>query len=106
MLTKRLKEARLRAGLSQEKLGILAGIDEASASARMNQYEKGKHTPDFEMACSLAKTLKIPESYLYTKDDLMAQMILIFHHLDQKDKIEIISNTINKINLNERNINK
>ena len=50
MLTKRLKEARLRAGLSQEKLGILAGIDEASASVRMNQYEKGKHTPDFEMA--------------------------------------------------------
>lgn len=90
MLTKRLKEARLKAGLSQEKLGILAGIDEASASARMNQYEKGKHTPDFEMACSLAKVLKIPESYFYTKDDLMAQMMLVFHHLDQKNKYEII----------------
>lgn len=90
MLTKRLKEARLKAGLSQEKLGILAGIDEASASARMNQYEKGKHTPDFEMACSLAKVLEIPESYFYTKDDLMAQMILIFHHLDRKHKVEII----------------
>ena len=41
MLIKRLKEARLRSGLSQEKLGVLAGIDEASASARMNQYERG-----------------------------------------------------------------
>ncbi|EPE4836150.1 helix-turn-helix domain-containing protein [Yersinia enterocolitica] len=88
MLTKRLKEARLRAGLSQEKLGILAGIDEASASARMNQYEKGKHTPDFEMACKLAKVLDIPESYLYTKDNLMAEMMLIFHHLDIKDKVQ------------------
>lgn len=90
MLTKRLKDARLKAGLSQEKLGILAGIDEASASARMNQYEKGKHTPDFEMACSLAKVLGIPESYFYTKDDLMAQMILLFNHLDKNDKIEMI----------------
>ena len=32
MLTHRLKEARIRAGLSQERLGILAGIDEATAS--------------------------------------------------------------------------
>ncbi|BFI54383.1 helix-turn-helix transcriptional regulator [Yersinia pseudotuberculosis] len=91
MLTKRLKEARLRAGLSQEKLGILAGIDEASASARMNQYEKGKHTPDFEMACKLAKVLDIPESYLYTKDDLMAEMILKFYHLSNKNRIEIMN---------------
>jgi len=37
MLIKRLKEARLRAGLSQYKLGVLAGLDEASSSARMNQ---------------------------------------------------------------------
>ncbi|WP_432341878.1 helix-turn-helix domain-containing protein [Yersinia enterocolitica] len=91
MLTKRLKEARLRAGLSQEKLGILAGIDEASASARMNQYEKGKHTPDFEMACKLAKVLDIPESYLYTKDDLVAEIILKFSNVSKKNKIEIIN---------------
>ena len=43
----RLKEARLNAGLSQKKLGIIVGIDAFSASARMNQYEKGKHVPDF-----------------------------------------------------------
>ncbi|EPA3406603.1 helix-turn-helix domain-containing protein [Yersinia enterocolitica] len=93
MLTKRLKEARLRAGFSQEKLGILAGIDEASASARMNQYEKGKHTPDFEMACKLAKVLDIPESYLYTKDDLMAEMMLKFYRLSKKEKIKIMNTT-------------
>ncbi|MDA5534906.1 helix-turn-helix transcriptional regulator [Yersinia mollaretii] len=91
MLTKRLKEARLRAGLSQEKLGILAGIDEASASARMNQYEKGKHTPDFEMACKLAKVLDIPVSYLYTPDELAAKMALIFHCLNKQEMDEIIS---------------
>ncbi|EOW1108814.1 transcriptional regulator, partial [Enterobacter kobei] len=30
MLPHRLKAARLKAGLSQQKLGILAGIDEAT----------------------------------------------------------------------------
>ncbi|HGU4535105.1 TPA: XRE family transcriptional regulator, partial [Escherichia coli] len=38
MLPIRLKKARLNAGLTQEQLGILVGIDECSASARMNQY--------------------------------------------------------------------
>ena len=33
----RLKETRLRAGLSQEQLGILVGIDEFSASARVKE---------------------------------------------------------------------
>lgn len=32
---KRLKEARLAAGLSQKKLGIAAGIDEFVASTRI-----------------------------------------------------------------------
>lgn len=49
MLPIRLKKARLNAGLTQEQLGILVGIDECSASARMNQYEKGKHMPDFSL---------------------------------------------------------
>ncbi|HIA3687516.1 TPA: transcriptional regulator, partial [Klebsiella pneumoniae] len=29
MIPKRLKDARLRAGLTQEKLGVMAGIEEA-----------------------------------------------------------------------------
>lgn len=39
----RLKVARLRRGLTQMQLGVLAQIDEYSASARINQYERGKH---------------------------------------------------------------
>ncbi|EMR0745431.1 helix-turn-helix domain-containing protein [Enterobacter hormaechei] len=96
MLIKRLKEARLRAGISQEKLGVLAGIDEASASARMNQYERGKHTPDFDMMCKLAKILKVPENYFYTIDDVMAELVLKFNKLSGNDKKEII-NHINRL---------
>lgn len=96
MLIKRLKEARLRAGISQEKLGVLAGIDEASASARMNQYERGKHTPDFDMMCKLAKILKVPENYFFTIDDVMAELVLKFNKLSGNDKKEII-NHINRL---------
>ncbi|EKD5157676.1 transcriptional regulator [Enterobacter cloacae subsp. cloacae] len=75
MLPHRLKAARLKAGLSQQKLGILAGIDEATASARMNQYEKGIHTPDFALACKLAEVLNIPACYFYTVEDDLAEYI-------------------------------
>ncbi len=76
MLPHRLKEARLKAGLSQQKLGILAGIDEATASARMNQYERGIHTPDFALACRLAEVLKVPACYFYTVEDDLAAVVM------------------------------
>lgn len=38
----RMREAREAASLSQEALGILAGIDEATAKVRINQYENGR----------------------------------------------------------------
>jgi transcriptional regulator with XRE-family HTH domain len=78
VFSRRLKEARLRAGLSQEKLGVLAGIDEFSASARINQYERGKHAPDFQMAEHLARVLDIPAPYFYASDDELAEWILAF----------------------------
>lgn len=76
MLPHRLKNARLKAGLSQERLGILAGIDEATASARMNQYERGTHTPDFELTCRLASVMEIPACYFYAVEDDLAEIIL------------------------------
>ncbi|MDX6021626.1 helix-turn-helix transcriptional regulator [Scandinavium sp. V105_16] len=76
MLPHRLKEARLRADLSQQKLGILAGIDEATASARMNQYERGIHTPDFALACKLAEVLNVPACYFYTVEDDLAEVVM------------------------------
>lgn len=74
----RLREARLRAGLSQERLGILAGIDEFSASARMNQYERGKHVPDLLTVERVAAVLGIPASYFYARDDDVAEVLRLF----------------------------
>lgn len=84
MLPHRLKEARLKKGLSQQKLGVLAGIDEATASARMNQYERGIHVPDFELVCRLAAVLDVPSCYLYAVEDDLAGQILLWH--EQRNK--------------------
>ncbi|MBB1386375.1 helix-turn-helix transcriptional regulator [Pseudoalteromonas sp. SG45-5] len=73
---KRLKEARMRKGFSQKQLGILAGVDSSSASPRMNQYEKGVHTPDFQMVRALAKVLEVPTAFLFCEEDYIACTIL------------------------------
>ena len=77
-IAKRLKQARNKIGLSQEQLGVLAGIDEYSASARINQYERGKHQPDFQTLERLAGVLKTPAPYFYASDDELAEWILLF----------------------------
>lgn len=76
MLPHRLKTARKKAGYTQEKLGVMAGIDEATARARISQYEKGTHAPDFGLVCRIAKVLQVPACYLYTVEDDLAEIIL------------------------------
>jgi transcriptional regulator with XRE-family HTH domain len=86
VFSKRLKEARSAAELSQEKLGVLAGIDEMSSSSRMNQYERGKHEPDYSTVERIALALNVPECYFYCKDDNLAELLVKVHrtHPDQK----------------------
>jgi len=86
VFAKRLKQARVRGKITQENLGIKAGIDEASSSARINQYEKGKHTPDFETAERLAKVLDVPVEFFYCRSEAMATLVLMFNSLDAPDK--------------------
>lgn len=71
----RLKAARKVSGLTQETLGVEAGIDEFSASSRMNQYERGKHWPDYGTACRIAKALKMDPAYFYAKSDSVAELL-------------------------------
>lgn len=83
-IPKRLKEARLRAKLSQRTLGIATGIDEFSASARINHYERGRHMPDFGTAERLARVLGCPTPFFYTRDDDLAEIILLIQQLPAK----------------------
>ncbi|WP_020162389.1 helix-turn-helix domain-containing protein [Cycloclasticus pugetii] len=82
-LARRLKEARIRKKVSQKELGILVGIDSFSASSRMNQYEKGKHAPDYSTVQRIAEFMEVPVCYFYTEDDQLAEIILLFFQLDE-----------------------
>lgn len=86
---RRLKSARLRKGLSQEQLGVLAGIDEFSASARMNQYERGKHTPDLKTTARIAAVLDVPVAYLFAEDDAVARLLLAYSRVSPEDRSAI-----------------
>jgi len=90
-IQKRLKEARKAAKLSQKKLGIEAGVDEFSASARMNHYEQGRHTPDYTMLKHIANVLKLPVAYFYAEKDELAEFIKLFHQLKKPDKISLLA---------------
>lgn len=78
LFARRMKAMRERMGISQAELGIRTGIDEYCASARINQYERGKHSPDFLTAQNLAKVLGVPTPYFYAEDDALAELIQTF----------------------------
>lgn len=88
---KRLKEARLEAGLSQKQLGIATGIDQFVASARMNQYETCKHSPDFSMVHKIANVLEVPTAYFYAVDDELASLIKIYGKTGKKSQHRLIA---------------
>jgi transcriptional regulator with XRE-family HTH domain len=90
IVAKRLKEARLLAGLSQKKLGIKARIDEFSAGVRVNQYEKGAHMPNLLTLTHLARAMKVPVPYFYCEDTELAQLIGDFSTLDKVQRKRLL----------------
>ncbi|MBF0370484.1 MAG: helix-turn-helix transcriptional regulator [Magnetococcales bacterium] len=81
-IPKRLREARKRAKLSQANLGVTAGMDPSGASARMNQYERDTHVPDYQTLKRIADVLETPVPYFYAEDDLLAEVILLLGELE------------------------
>lgn len=88
---KRLKEARMAAKLSQEKLGIEAELDPMSASARMNRYELGKRVPDFDLVLRLSKVLNVPAAYFYAVDEDEAALLVKFHRMSGTERAKVMA---------------
>lgn len=65
-------------------------MDEFSASPRINQYERGTHTPDYRTAQRLAACLRVPVEYLYTDSETMAELILLISELDEQKRHRLI----------------
>jgi transcriptional regulator with XRE-family HTH domain len=72
----RLRQARERLGLPQDKLGVMIGLDEGCSSARISRYETGVHEPAFDVARKLAQVLGVTVTYFYCEDDWLANLLL------------------------------
>ncbi len=86
-----MRAARERLGLPQDRLGVLIGIDEGSASARMSRYETGVHAPPVSIARRISQELRVPLAYLYCDDDDLAEVILKAAQLSPVDRVALQS---------------
>ena len=97
IVAKRLREAREKKGFSQKALGIAAGIDEFSASPRINQYERGKHVPDLLTLEKLASVLGVPVAYFFASDDQLAELLVLLNSLPRSEWVGLKKYVVRKI---------
>ena len=86
VFARRLREARLRTGIAQDKLGVLIGLDEGCSSARMSRYENGVHEPPFPTIESIAGFLNVPVAYFFCDDDRLAEIMRIYSLAKNKER--------------------
>lgn len=88
---RRLREARLRARLPQDRLGVLIGLDESSSSARISRYETGTHEPALPTARAIAAALHVPLAYLYCEDDVTADILLELELRSEEQRVRFLA---------------
>lgn len=86
----RLKEARKRANMTQKELGVRIGMEQSSASSRMNHYEKNRHTPDIQTLQRMADELKVPLNYLFCDSAESAELACLIESLSLEEKQTLI----------------
>lgn len=89
-LPHRLKQARTAKGISQKQLGIQLGMEPGTASARMNHYEKGKHTPDYTTLKAMADELGVPVAYFFCESETTAQLLCLLEKMSEEEKIALV----------------
>ena len=80
---RRMRSRREALGWSQEKVGVLIGIDESSSRARISRYELGVHEPAVATARLIAVALQVSLPYLYCEDDDVADLLLALNDLSK-----------------------
>lgn len=83
---------------SQEKVGVLIGIDESSSRARISRYELGTHEPPVRTAQQIAEVLGIPLAYLYCEDDEVAELLLALRQLTPLVRHMKVASWLNQLN--------
>ena len=69
----------------------MIGLDQSVASARMNQYEVGSHSPKFSIAVEISKILKVSPDYFYADDEQTAQAILLFSQIKRDQQKSVLT---------------
>lgn len=87
---RRLKESRKSKGLTQEKLGVAIGLDEAVANTRISRYEKGVHAVEPNTGARIADALDTTLAYYYASTDDMAKLVNIYHHLSPQHQADLL----------------
>jgi transcriptional regulator with XRE-family HTH domain len=93
-----MRQARERLGVPQDKLGVMIGLDEETASARISRYETGVHEPQIAIARSIAKALKVPLAYLYCDEDELAFIIDGASRLSTQDRATLVESIQQRVN--------
>tara|TARA_Y100001956_G_scaffold82587_1_gene104144 strand:+ start:8124 stop:8435 length:312 start_codon:yes stop_codon:yes gene_type:complete len=89
-LPRRLRYIRKKQGITQEELGNKLGMEPAGASARISQYETGKHAPDYATVKRISEVLNAPVAYFYCEDDLLAEIVISVSGQSTVTKLEIL----------------
>lgn len=87
----RLKAARKKAKITQKDLGVAIGMEESSASGRMNHYEKGRHVPDIGTLSRMAEELNVPLHYFFCKDEISAELVCLIDKLSDEEKQKLLN---------------
>lgn len=94
----RIRELREHLGWSQEKVGVLIGIDESSSRARISRYELGVHEPPIPTARLIANALGAPLTYLYCEDEKIAALLLALDRLNSDERDRKVQKFIEQLN--------
>lgn len=94
---RRMRARREALQWSQEKVGVLIGIDESSSRARISRYELGTHEPPVKTARQIAEVLGVPLAYLYCEDDEVAELLLALRRLNTSIRLQRVTSWINEM---------
>ena len=94
---RRMRARREALQWSQEKIGVLIGIDESSSRARISRYELGTHEPPVKTARLIAEVLGVPLAYLYCEDDEVAELLLALRILSPSARHRIIDSWFSQL---------
>ncbi|PMH37068.1 transcriptional regulator [Vibrio cyclitrophicus] len=77
--------------MTQKNLGVKIGMEESSASGRMNHYEKGRHTPDISTLKKMADALGVPLNYFFCEDDSSAEIATAIAKLSEEQRNQVLN---------------